>query len=144
MTHAPPLTLTTPLSAVPSVGPSRAAKLRKLKLRIARDVLFLFPRDFEHPPASAGVDELVDGQSVTLTGTVTDAELVSRNPGRSIFGAILENDSGAVRLVFFNQPFRADQLPIGRRIRVRGVAKLNGLRFELTHPNVVTLTDDEE
>lgn len=144
MTHAPPLTLTTPLSAVPSVGPSRAAKLRKLKLRIARDVLFLFPRDFEHPPASAGVDELVDGQSVTLTGTITDAELVSRNPGRSIFGAILENDSGAVRLVFFNQPFRADQLPIGRRIRVRGVAKLNGLRFELTHPNVVTLTDDEE
>ncbi|WP_430453759.1 hypothetical protein [Rhodopirellula europaea] len=44
------LTLTTPIQYLPGVGPARATKLRKLGLRIARDILFLFPRNHTFPP----------------------------------------------------------------------------------------------
>ena len=85
-----------------------------------------------------------EGVPASLLGTITDAELVSRTPGRSVFGAIVENESGAVRILFFNQPFRAEQLTFDRRVIISGVPKLNGLRMEFVHPKVTILDDNED
>ena len=75
------------------------------------------------PPAPpAPVSELRDGEPASLVGTITDAEIVSRTPGKSVFGAIVENESGAVRILFFNQPFRAEQLTLDRRVIVSGTS----------------------
>ena len=76
-------------------------------------------------------------------GEITDAEIVSRTPGKSVFGAIVENETGAVRILFFNQPFRAEQLTFGRHVMISGEPKLNGLRMEFIHPKV-TILDDRE
>ncbi len=118
--------------------------MAKLGLRTAQDVLFLFPRDYEFPAPSESIDRLREGEPASLVGTITDAELVSRTPGKSIFGAIVENESGAVRILFFNQPFRAEQLTLDRRVLISGVPKLHGLRMEFSHPKVIILDDREE
>ena len=41
------ITLDTPLTDFPGVGPARAAKLEKLGLTRARDLMAYFPRDYE-------------------------------------------------------------------------------------------------
>ncbi len=137
------LTLATPIQYLPGMGPARADRLFRLGLRTAQDLLFLFPRDYEQPAPPAAVDDLREGVAASLVGTITDAELVSRTPGRSVFGAIVENETGAVRILFFNQPFRADQLTFDRRVIISGVPKLNGLRMEFVHPKVTILDDIE-
>ncbi len=142
--HQSAITLATPVQYLPGVGPSRAGRLAKIGLRTARDVVFLFPRDYERPAPATPVTELREGQPASLVGTITDAEIVSRTAGKSVFGAIVENESGAVRMLFFNQPFRAEQLTFGRRVVVSGKPKLNGLRMEFVHPKVTILGADEE
>lgn len=137
------LTLTTPIQYLPGVGPARATKLRKLGLRIARDILFLFPRNHTFPPPPTKVADLSEGEPATFIGTITDAELMSRTPGKSIFAAIVENDSGAVRIVFFNQPFRAEQLTFETQVRISGTPKLAGLRWEFTHPQYEIVQEGE-
>lgn len=137
------LTLATPVQYLPGMGASRASRLAKLGLRTAQDVLFLFPRDYEFPAPPVGVDRLREGEPASLVGTITDAELVSRTPGKSMFSAIVESESGAVRILFFNQPFRADQLTLDRRVLISGVPKLNGLRMEFSHPKL-TILDPQE
>ncbi len=122
----------------------RARRLAKLGLKTARDLLFLFPRDYEYPAPAADVDQLREGVPASLMGTITDAELVSRTPGKSLFAAIVENESGAVRIVFFNQPFRAEQLTLDRRVLISGTPKLNGLRMEFSHPKVTILDQQED
>ena len=77
-------------------------------------------------------------------GTITDAELVSRTPGRSLFAAVVENETGAVRILFFNQPFRAEQMTIDRRVLLSGVPKLSGLRMEFVHPKITILDSEED
>ena len=126
------------------MGAARADRLAKLGLRTAQDVLFLFPRDYEFPAPSESVDCLKEGEPASLVGTISDAELVSRTPGKSIFGAIVENETGAVRILFFNQPFRAEQLTLDRRVLISGVPRLHGLRMEFSHPKVIILDDREE
>ncbi|MEM6365156.1 MAG: DEAD/DEAH box helicase, partial [Planctomycetota bacterium] len=128
--------LSQPLTELPQIGAQRGSRFASLGLRTIRDVLFFFPRDFEFPPPQVRIDELVDGQTASILGTISDAELVSRRPGRSVFGALVENESGAIRILFFNQPFRAEQLKRGTIVRISGSVKLNGLRFEMTHPKV--------
>ena len=113
-------------------------------LKTARDVLFLFPRDYEFPAPAAAVAELREGVPASLVGEITDAELVSRTPGKSVFGAIVENETGAARILFFNQPFRVEQLKFGRHVLISGEPKLNGLRMEFIHPNVTILDEAEK
>jgi ATP-dependent DNA helicase RecG len=138
------LTLNSVLASLPAIGQVRAKKLRKIGLSTVRDLMFLFPRDYEFPAPPMAVNELREGEPASLVGTIADAEIVSRTAGKSVFGAIVENQTGAVRILFFNQPFRAETLKLDRRVMISGTAKLNGLRMEFVHPQVTILGDDED
>ncbi|MEM8666957.1 MAG: ATP-dependent DNA helicase RecG [Planctomycetota bacterium] len=138
------LQLSSPVQYLPGMGSARAERLKRLGLRTAQDVLFLFPRDHEFPAPATRVDDLKEGEPASLVGEITDSELVSRTPGKSVFAAIVENESGVVRILFFNQPFRSEQLVLGRQVMVTGTPKLNGLRMEMVHPKVTLLDSDEK
>ncbi len=135
--------LSTPIATLPGMGRARAKRMEKLGLKTIQDLLFLFPRDYERPAPPAKVDEIREGVPASLLGTITDTEIVSRTPGKSVFGALVENESGAVRMLFFNQAFRAEQLLLGRRVILSGTPKLNGLRWEFVHPKVTILDTTE-
>ena len=138
------LTLVTPLQYLPGMGPVRAQRFTRLGLRNAQDVVFLFPRDYEYPAPSEKVDSLEEGQAASLVGTVVDAEFVSRKPGKSMFAALVQNESGIVRILFFNQAFRSDQLSVDQRVLISGTPKLNGMRMEFVHPKVTLLDQAED
>lgn len=125
------------------MGRARAKRLTKLGLRTVQDLLFLFPRDYERPAPPGRVDALRDGEPASLLGVIGESEVVTRTPGKSVFGATVETESGVVRILFFNQAFRADQLFVGRRVMISGSPKLNGLRFEFVHPKVTILDHSE-
>ena len=137
-------TLLTPLQFLPGMGPVRAQRFGRLGLRNAQDVIFMFPRDYEYPAPTATVDSLEEGEPAALVGKVVDAEFVSRRPGRSMFAALIQNESGVVRTLFFNQPFRADQLEIDQAVLISGTPKMNGMRMEFVHPKVTLLDDAED
>ena len=126
-------TLLTPLQFLSGMGPVRAQRLGRLGLRNAQDVIFLFPRDYEYPAPAVTVDALEEGEPAALVGRVVDAEFVSRRPGRSMFAALIQNESGIVRTLFFNQPFRADQLEIDQAVLISGTPKMNGMRMDFSN-----------
>lgn len=141
--HRLALALGTDIQFVPGVGASRAEMLRRLGVRTAGNALFFFPRDYEFPAQWTPINELRDGQPASLVGRITEVEISSRTPGKSVFGALVENQQGAVRLLFFNQPGRAEQLRRGSLVMVSGIPKLSGFRMEFIHPRVAILDDEE-
>ena len=144
MTESNAITLSTQVQYLQGVGPARAKRLEKLGIHTAQQLLFFFPRDYEFPAPSCSIDQIQDGVNCSLVGRVEDVDLITRSPSRSICTAIIANDSGAVKLLFFNQPFRAEQLVLDHQVQVSGVPKLNGLQVEFTHPKLVMLSSDEE
>ena len=135
--------LGTDIQFVPGAGTARAPLMRRLQIHTAGNALFCFPRSYEHPAERMAIDSLREGQPASLIGRVTEVERHTRPPGKSIVGAVVENEQGAVRLLFFNQPHRVEQLRRGNRLLISGVPKLNGLRMEFVHPKVTVLQDDE-
>jgi len=139
----PPISFRTDIQFVPGVGSQRATLLNRLEIRTAGQALFFFPRAYEQPNEWMAIGELREGVPAALVGRITETEIVSRTAGKSVFGVLVENETGAVRLLFFNQPFRAETLVRGSRVIVSGVPKLAGFRMEFVHPQVTILGEDE-
>ena len=137
------MTFRTDIQFVPGVGSQRTPLLHRLGIRTAGQALFFFPRSYEHPNQWMEVGELREGVPAALVGRITEVEVVSRSAGKSVLGVLVENETGAIRLMFFNQPYRVETLLRGSRVIVSGVPKLAGFRFEFVHPQVTILGEHE-
>lgn len=139
----PPLQMRTDIQFVPGVGRQRAALFRRLGINTAGQLLFFFPRAYEYPNPWSEIGQLREGVAAALVGEITEVDLSSRSAGKSVLGALVENETGAVRLLFFNQPYRMKTLTRGSRVIVSGVPRVAGLRMEFVHPTVTALGPDE-
>ena len=81
----------------------------------------------------------------TVKGTVLSSKLIrTRRPGFTIFEAILDDGTGSLRLVFFNQPYLARVLTAGRSVWAFGSPELaSRSRHGLVLQNPQYETEDE-
>ncbi len=117
--------------------------LARLGLRAAGDALFFFPRDYEFPSALTPLNQLREGVPAAIVGTIAEMEMRTAAGGRTTLGILIENELGAVRVMYFNQPYRRENLQRGMRVLVSGTPKLSGLRMQFTHPQLTPLALDE-
>jgi ATP-dependent DNA helicase RecG len=122
------ITVDAPVRALPGAGPSRAKQLEEAGLATAGDLLYYLPYRYEdrrHPVRIADVGRYVDSP-VLLRGKVMSANLhITHLRRMKVFEAVLEDGTGAVKLVWFNQGFLADQIRRGDRLSVFGAPKLS-------------------
>jgi ATP-dependent DNA helicase RecG len=139
-----PLTLQSALAGNPGIGPARARALAAAGLTTVLDLLLELPLRREDRARFACIADLVPGgPPLTLTGTVVETRLVrTRRRGFSICEGTLEDESGRVGLVFYNQPWLARWLTAGRRVFVHGRAVMKR-RVVLESPYVEPEPEDE-
>lgn len=134
----------TPLHSVPGIGPQRAALFERLGLRRAIDLLFFFPRTYQDIAPTCSALDLKDGLRATVHGIVTDTDSRFGFDGRSTIGVLIAIEGGGyVRCVWFNQPFRREQFPLGTRVLATGTVKSTGVAFQMRHPDVVVLAPED-
>jgi len=137
--------LATPVQYLKGVGPQRAELLGRLGLRTAADVLFFFPRDYQDLTDLRDIEDLEEDKLQSVCGVVEDVELRGTStPGRSVLGVLVRRGTGYLRAVWFNQPFMRDQFDYGQRVMFSGKPKHRGLVWEMHHPKVQHLAEDEE
>lgn len=135
--------LATPVQFLKGAGPERAALLQKLGLNTVRDVLFFFPRAYEDTSQVRRIDELVDGDPASVWGVVEDIDMRNTGTGRSILGVLIRQGPDHLRALWFNQPFQRQKFFLGARVMFSGVPKQHGLRWEMTHPRIFILGEQE-
>ena len=87
------------------------------------DLLFHLPFRYEDRSAFLPIAALAPGARATVRGRVMTAVLRrTRARGFTIFEAVIEDGSGAIRAVFFNQPYLRTLLPRGRDVILYGEA----------------------
>ncbi len=136
--------LATPVQFLKGVGPRRAELLARLGLYYAKDLLFFFPRDYEDLTDRRRIADLEEGKLQSILGAVEDVEMRNTGTGRCVLGVLVRDASGCLRGVWFNQPFLRDRFALGQRVMLAGKPKYEGLAWEMIHPRVVHLAEDEE
>jgi ATP-dependent DNA helicase RecG len=136
--------LRTPVQFMKYVGPQRAELLAKLGLRTAADVLFYFPRAYQDLSALRPIDQLEPGQLASVVGTIEEFDVRTTASGVTILGMLLRDGVHYLRCVWFNQPWIRGKFPIGSRVLVAGEVRGTPLRWEMVHPQIEILSNDED
>src|SRR5262245_59336886 len=101
-----------PVQFVKGVGPERARALQKAGIATLEDLLLHLPLRYEDRRSFARIAELRAGMKVSVSGTVAVAGL-RRARRVSLYEVRLEDETGRLKAVWFNQPFLKDVLPRG-------------------------------
>ena len=117
------------LASLPGVAATTQRKLGKLGLSTVRDVLDHRPRRYETAADEVSIAALREGEEVVVTGQVLNVEKrPMRGRRRTRIVARVDDGTAAVSVTWFNQPWLADRLKSGTKVRLRG--KLGRWGFE--------------
>ena len=107
---------------ISGVGEKVAQKLGKLGLRTVRDLLYFFPRRFMDFSQRRTVSSLEAGKEQTIFANVWEARKVMLGRRKSS-EAVVGDETGNARAVWFNQPWVAAQLKTNAYISLSGRVK---------------------
>ena len=126
--------LTADVTAVPGVGPSVATRLHALGIRTVRDLLFYFPREHRDYSKLEKIASIPFGELVTTVGMIWEVETKRTSGGRSITVATISDDTGKLRVSWFNQGYLQKQLLAakGSYLVVTGIKQRFGNKVEFS------------
>jgi ATP-dependent DNA helicase RecG len=128
------MTLHEPLTEVKGVGPVQAVKFALLELKTVADLIDYYPRRYDDFSTLTPIAELRPG-AVTIEAEIKQAKGRYVRRGMHITEAVASDTTGSVRLVWFNQPYRAAALKTGQPYFISGQYELSHQRFAIMNPS---------
>jgi ATP-dependent DNA helicase RecG len=135
-----------PVRFVKGVGERGQGLLEGSKFRIAtvQDLLQHYPRRHLDFSETKAIREVRAGDEVTVIGEVRRAQAPPPGRGRLPLRVMVHDGTSQLTVVFFNQPWRARQLPVGTTVALKGkISVFRGVR-QMSAPLVDVLRDAGE
>lgn len=136
--------MSAPIETVKGIGPKTATALTRVGLRTVGDLLYCLPRIYENYQAAVHISDLRPGK-VIVRGKISD--LRTRHTSRrrlTITEGVIHDATGAIRTVWFNQPYRAKQFDDQHEYFFTGKYEFKNGRYVLTSPSAVLAQDVEK
>ncbi|MBI4117550.1 MAG: ATP-dependent DNA helicase RecG [Parcubacteria group bacterium] len=130
-----PLQAQTPLFEIPLIAKKFSSRLKKLDIHTIEDVVYHFPFRYEDYSRVVKVSELKAGDFATVVGKVEMIE--SRRSAKKrmiITEAIISDDTGQVKLVWFHQPYVSHYIDRGDDIIVSGEVSIDAFAKQFVSP----------
>jgi len=134
------LDLASPVQYVKGIGPQRAVALAKLGLGTAEDLLFHLPMRYEDRRSFTRIADLRAGMKTAVAGTIVVAGL-RRARRMTLYEVRLEDASGRLKALWFNQRYLATKLKAGQQVVLSGKPRFNYGRPELLSPDPTNIVD---
>ena len=109
---------------VKGIGPKRADKLHKLNIFTLKDLIYYFPRQYEDRSKVKKINQLENEEKVTIKGVITRMDSYSPKKGMNIIRMDMRDDTGYIKLSFFNQEYIKRAFKSGDSIVVFGKVKI--------------------
>ena len=127
------LKLDTNVQYLKGVGPKMSVKLEKLGVETVRDLIFYFPRTYNDYTNITKISDLnVDGENKTIKAKIIN--IANKRTSRrrfTITEAVVADETGSIKVVWFNQPYLEKMLKAGREIILNGKVRRNSYSSEL-------------
>lgn len=124
------------LSMLKGIGPTRLESLRAMGIVSLRDLLCYLPVRYEDRTQEVPC-ALAQGGDVLVQGVVLDQPKLSRFNGLTKVTATLHDESGKLPMVWYNQPWVCQQLPVNETIMMYGRVVVKNGRRTLQNPQRV-------
>lgn len=123
------------------VGPKTAEILKKAGIKTLRDFFYNLPRDYESFQAADSINAMRPGK-VVIRGKIDSISTRQAKRRRlSITEGVVRDNTGAVKVVWFNQSYRARQFSPEKEYYFSGTYELKNGRYQLTSPSAALVSD---
>lgn len=129
----------TPLSRISFIEKNYLKYLEKLDVETVRDFLYFFPVRYDDFSKTAKISDLKANEIATIQGKIKSIENIRTWKRRfAVTEAYAEDESGTVRIVWFNQPFIVKNIKEGASYRFSGKLNSDSHGTYLSNPSYET------
>lgn len=136
----------TPIQYLKGIGPKRAKSFEARGVSTVEELAYYFPRRYEDRTNFAKISELKTGQVYTIKAQVLSGG--QRNSWRrralSITEAELEDDTGKISCVWFNQPYLKEYLKTGVSLILYGKVEEYGFKLQMNNPEFELIDEADD
>jgi ATP-dependent DNA helicase RecG len=107
------ISLSTPIQEIPKIGISYAKKLKKFGIKTVQDLIFYFPARYDDFSEIIKINQARQRlkETVCVQGQITQIENTkSFKKWMAITEAVIQDESGEIKAIWFNQPYLTKNL----------------------------------
>jgi len=128
------------LTVLKGVGPELAKKFAKLSLRTIGDLVNYYPRRYDDYSQVSNIADMQPGE-VSIRATIDQVKGRYVRRGMHITEAVATDGKDSVRLIWFNQPYRANAIKTGQDYFISGNFGLSHQRLSIMSPSIELVSD---
>jgi ATP-dependent DNA helicase RecG len=130
-----PVGLNAPVTRLRSIGARSATRLAKLGIQTVRQLLWHIPSRYEDYSQAVPIADVIPGEKMSIKGHILNISNRHIWPRRlTITTATVQDESGAIRAVWFNQPYLAEALAEGTLVSMAGKIVLDKRGIYINSP----------
>jgi ATP-dependent DNA helicase RecG len=131
------LTLHSPVDQLIRLKEDTRAGLKKLGIHTVHDLLYHFPTRYADESQFVSIQSLTEGSVATVRGTIK--KIAAKKSWKSkmpMSEAVIEDVSGTLPIIWFNQPYLAKMLQVGATIELTGKVSMHKEKLAMVNPTV--------
>lgn len=128
--------LNLPIEKLNKVGETIAGRLARIGIQTIQDLIYHYPFRYDNFENNIEINNLKVGQLVNIIGTI---ELITskKTPRKrmSLTEALISNESGQIKVIWFNQPYISKTLRMGDSVSLTGKVDSDYTGIIMKSPN---------
>ena len=132
--------LTDSVELLEGVGPVRLKQLKGANIATIKDLIYFFPRKYDDYSNLTTVSLMTPGL-VCLEVKFSQIKVARVKRGLHITNAIASDQTGSVRVVWFNQPYRSQSIDLAKTYLLRGEYGLSANKLQIVNPSIELSSD---
>ena len=135
-------TLDSKIEILPRITKPQVAALKKLEISTVRDLLFHLPYRYLDFSQVKTIKELQVGEMVSIKATIKNiSSRFSFRSHMSLAEAVVSDETGSIKIVWFNQGYLAQALKAGDEVFLAGTPEHYNFSLQLTNPLYEKVSD---
>ena len=138
------MNLSDPVENIKGVGPKTTEILAKIGIKTVRDLFYYLPRTYENYQENVKIKDIRPGK-VVLKGKISGLETKrARRRNFTITEGVIRDETDAISVVWFNQPYRAKQFEEGKEYYFTGTFEFSHGKYQLLSPKAYLAKDIDD
>lgn len=137
------MNLDSPVGELPKIGPIFEKKFQKLGVNTVSDLFFHVPSRYLDYSKLSHINSVRAGEIVTIHAKIVSITNITSRRGRRMQIGSVEDETGKLTVVWFNQPFLVRMLYPGKLVSLSGKAGFFNKKICLSSPDYEILDEED-